>query len=77
MKLTLTIQELVEAGPFSEGTLLTHIRTGALPARKIGRRVYVLVDDWRAFLEGAPLARDIPSPYHAPRAKREPAKAEA
>ncbi len=68
MKLACTIPELVEAGPFGEGTLSKHIKSGALPARKRDGRVYVLIDDWRAFLESAPLAVDHPRPYFPPHA---------
>ena len=50
------IDDLARQGPFSRTKLFNLIGRGLLPARKLGAITFVLEDDWRALLEGAPLA---------------------
>jgi hypothetical protein len=45
-----SVGELSKSHGLSDGFLRKKIREGALRARKLGRRVIVLDDDWRAFL---------------------------
>jgi hypothetical protein len=57
MKFALTIDEVAQSGPIGKTKIFEAIKVGALPARKLGGRTFILVDDFRAFLEAAPAAR--------------------
>lgn len=50
------LNDLAKQGPFSRTKLFELVGRGLLPARKIDGTTFVLEDDWRALLEGAPLA---------------------
>lgn len=56
-KLAYTIDEAAAAGPIGKTKIFEVIKTGALPARKLGGRTFILVDDFRVFLEGAPVVQ--------------------
>lgn len=43
-------------GPFGRSKLFEDIAAGRLIARKVGGATVILEDDWRRYLEGAPLA---------------------
>jgi hypothetical protein len=51
-----TVKELVAAGLGSRSKILELIRTGTLPAKKIGRITIVLDDDLWSFLSALPSA---------------------
>lgn len=44
-------------GPFSRSKIFADISAGRLVARKVGGATVILDEDWRRYLEGAPLAR--------------------
>jgi hypothetical protein len=46
------LEELAAATGLSVGLLRKEIRRGALPVTRIGRRVLVLDEDWRAYVAG-------------------------
>ena len=48
-----SIPELARLYPVSIGFLRGEIRRGALRARRFGRRVIVLREDWESYIEGA------------------------
>ena len=50
-----SVTELAAAYGFSVGFVRKQIRIGALPAKKIGERVIVLDDEWKAYLSRASL----------------------
>jgi hypothetical protein len=50
------LNALAKQGPFSRTKLFELVGRGLLPARKIDGTTFVLEDDWRSFLEGAPMA---------------------
>ncbi|MDP4022064.1 hypothetical protein Q8W71_05480 [Methylobacterium sp. NEAU 140] len=49
--------DLVKNGPLCRSTIYNMIRDGRLVARKVGRSTVVMAEDWKAMLEGAPVAR--------------------
>jgi excisionase family DNA binding protein len=53
-KITYTIQEAANAGPIGKSKIYALINEGVLPARKIGRRTFILAVDYRRLLEGLP-----------------------
>ncbi len=53
-KLALTIPEAVEAGAGSRTVIYEAIKSGALKARKRGKRTIILADDLVAFLQSLP-----------------------
>ena len=50
-----SIDELAKKGPIRRSSIYNQIAAGTLRARKIGRRTIVLDEDWRAFLDSAPV----------------------
>ena len=54
--IALRLNDLAARGPFGRSKLFDLVRRGVLPARKIEGTTYVLLSDFRAFLENAPLA---------------------
>jgi excisionase family DNA binding protein len=54
-KLALTINEAVAVCPFGRSLLYEEIRNGRLPARKIGRRTFILRSDLERFLAEMPV----------------------
>ena len=62
-KIAYSLSEAVELSPFGESKIGQFIREGALPARKIGERVFIMHDDLVRFLESAPLAANNLRPY--------------
>ena len=53
-KITFTIEEAVKAGPIERSKLYELINEGQLPARKLGRRTFILVEDYKRLLESMP-----------------------
>jgi len=53
-KFALTIAECVETGPFGKTSLYEEIGQGRLRVKKNGRRTYVMLEDWLAFLKQEP-----------------------
>ena len=53
-KLAYTIEETIEAGAGSRTKVYEAINSGALKARKRGKRTIILADDLNAFLRGLP-----------------------
>ena len=45
------VPELVEKTNMSEGFFRGEIKAGRLQARRAGRRVLVMADDWRSYVE--------------------------
>lgn len=54
-KIALSVSEVSERSGLSKSFLRLEIRRKNLPARKIGRRVLILADDLRSYLENAPV----------------------
>jgi hypothetical protein len=53
---TYRIKDLAKPnGPFGRSKLFEDIAAGLLIARKVGGATVILEDDWRRYLEGAPL----------------------
>lgn len=50
----LTVNQTVERGPLGRTSIWEAIRSGALPARRFGRKVIILEEDWQAFLHSLP-----------------------
>lgn len=55
--IAIDVDELWRYGGPRRTAAFQAIRSGALPARKMGRRTIVLLADLRAYLEGLPVAR--------------------
>lgn len=55
-----TIAELVELGPFGRSKLYELIGEGKLTARKVGKKVFVLAEDYENLLTEAPKASITP-----------------
>ena len=53
-KKAFTIREAVEAGAGSRSIIYENIKSGALKARKRGRRTVILANDLTEFLESLP-----------------------
>lgn len=51
------LSELAKRGPLSRSTLYAEIAAGRLVARKLAGRTVVLDDDWRRYLESAPIVK--------------------
>jgi excisionase family DNA binding protein len=66
-KLALTISEAVAVCPFGRSLLYDEIRKGRLPARKIGRRTFILRSDLERFLSEMPIigTRKVRSNYRS------------
>ncbi len=54
-KLALTIEEAAAAGPVGRTKIYAAIGDGSLPARKAGRRTFILATDYQAWLESQPV----------------------
>jgi excisionase family DNA binding protein len=54
-KLAFTITQAVALCPFGRSLLYEEIRKGRLPARKIGRRTFILRSDLERFLTEMPV----------------------
>jgi excisionase family DNA binding protein len=50
-RIALSVREAAEAASLGRSTLYAAIATGALPARRVGARRIILVDDLRSWLE--------------------------
>lgn len=51
-KLCYTIREASEVTTVCKSTLYMHIRSGALKARKLGKKTLILADDLKAWIAG-------------------------
>ena len=58
-KFALTIEECVASGPVGRSSLYKAMGEGRLRFMKNGRRTYVLLEDWLAFLRQEPIAAAI------------------
>jgi hypothetical protein len=65
-KFALTIDECVDSGPVGRTSLYTAMRDGRLRFMKNGRRTYVLLEDWLAFLRQEPVAAAFSEPDTKP-----------
>ena len=54
-KIALTVAEAVAICPFGRSLLYNLIREGRLPARKIGRRTFIMLSDLQWLLAEMPL----------------------
>jgi excisionase family DNA binding protein len=54
-KMALTIAEAVKVCPFGRSLLYKLIRQGRLPARKVGRRTFIMMSDLEQLLAEMPL----------------------
>lgn len=63
-KPALTIDDLVEIGPFGRSKIFNEIRSGRLPARKAGNRTVILREEFENYLRDLPMVeartREIP-----------------
>jgi excisionase family DNA binding protein len=50
--LAFTIEQVQAATGLGRTNLYAHISTGRLPAKKLGKRTLILIDDLKAFLAG-------------------------
>jgi hypothetical protein len=53
-----SVQEVIDMAPFSRSTVWDLIRNGALPVRKLGRRSFILREEWEEFLRRCPTGTD-------------------
>lgn len=73
--LALTIEEAGLVSRVGRNSLYAAIQTGALRARKLGKKILILTDDLRAWLESLPVASSGDSSNGTPRAPAETAAA--
>lgn len=57
-----TLEELAERFQVNVATLRRYTRKGLLPARKIGRKVWVSAQDWQRFMSGGSPGEVLPIP---------------
>jgi len=62
-----TVDEACSAAHAGRGTLYSAINSGALRARKRGKRTFIMADDLRAWMTGLPVFS--PETAHAPRTR--------
>ena len=55
-RLAFSVAEVADHLHVSTDTIVRRIRSGELPAKKIGARVIILAEDLKAFLDGLPKA---------------------
>lgn len=53
-KIALSVEEAVSLTPYGRSTIYEAMKQGALPARKNGRRTYIMRDDLDRFLRSNP-----------------------
>ena len=52
-----TVADLVEISGLSRATIFREMKSGRLPAKKVGARTLVLAVDWQTYLSSLPPAR--------------------
>lgn len=52
--IALTVNEALERAPFGKNSLYLAINSGALPARKFGRRTIILEEDLENYIRALP-----------------------